>query len=40
VKGDDVTFIALRWSDLLADWAKAPAIAAHAAAITARFGPL
>jgi hypothetical protein len=40
VKGDDVTFIALRWSDLLADWAKAPAIAAHAAALTARFGPL
>jgi hypothetical protein len=40
VKGDDVTFIDLRWSDLLADWAKAPAIAAHAASIRARFGPL
>jgi hypothetical protein len=40
VKGDDVTFIALRWADLLADWAKAPAVAPHAAAINARFGPL
>jgi hypothetical protein len=40
VKGDDVTFIALRWADLLADWAKMPAMADHAAAITARFGPL
>lgn len=40
VKGDDVTFIALRWADLLADWAKAPAMAAHAAAIKDRFGPL
>lgn len=40
VKGDDVTFIALRWSDLLADWAKAPAMTAHAAAIKDRFGPL
>lgn len=40
VKGDDVTFIALRWSDLLADWAQAPAIAPHVAAITSRFGLL
>ena len=40
VKGDDVSFIALRWADLLADWAKIPAVAAHAAAISARFGPL
>lgn len=40
VKGDDATFIALRWADLLADWAKAPAMAAHAAAIKDRFGPL
>lgn len=40
VKGDDVSFVPLRWSDLLADWARMPAMAAHAAAITARFGPL
>jgi hypothetical protein len=40
VKGDDVTFIALRWSDLLADWAKVPALAAHADTIRARFGTL
>ena len=40
VKGDDVSFVALRWSDLLADWAKVPALAAHATAISARFGPL
>lgn len=40
VKGDDVSFVALRWADLLADWAKTPALAAHAAAISARFGPI
>ena len=40
VKGDDVSFVALRWTDLLNDWAKAPALAAHVAAIRARFGPL
>lgn len=40
VKGDDVTFVALRWADLLADWSKIPALRTHATAITARFGPL
>jgi hypothetical protein len=40
VRGDDVTFVALRWSDLLADWAKVPALAAHVDAIRTRFGPL
>jgi hypothetical protein len=40
VKGDDVTFVPLRWADLLADWGNAPASAAHAAAIMAKFGPL
>jgi hypothetical protein len=40
VQGDAVTFVPVRWADLLAEWAKAPALAAHAAAITARFGPL
>ena len=38
VKGDDVTFVPLRWSDLLAQWAKQPALAAHAAAVTGWFG--
>lgn len=40
VKGDAVTFIPLLWADLLAQWAGVPALAAHAAAITARFGAL
>ena len=40
VKGDAVTFVPLRWSDLLAQWAGVPALAAHAAAVQARFGPL
>jgi len=38
VKGQDVTFAPLRWADLLAQWAGVPALADHAAAITARFG--
>lgn len=38
VNGQDVTFAALRWSDLLAQWTGVPALADHAAAITARFG--
>jgi hypothetical protein len=40
VKGDDVSFVALRWADLLAVWAKLPELSAHAAAVSARFGPL
>lgn len=40
VKGDDVTFVALRWTDLLAQWSKTPALAAHAAAVTGWFGGL
>ena len=40
VAGSDVTFVALRWRDLLAQWAATPALAAHAAAIATRFGPL
>lgn len=40
VKGQDVTFAPLRWADLLAQWAASPALAAHAAAIATRFGPL
>jgi hypothetical protein len=40
VRGDDVAFVALRWSDLLAEWSKAPATAAHATAVTGWFGGL
>ncbi len=40
VKGQDVTFAALSWADLLKQWAGVPALADHAAAITARFGVL
>ena len=40
VKGDDVTFVPLRWADLLADWARMPALSAHAATIRDRFGTL
>lgn len=40
VRGDDVTFVSLRWSDLLAQWDAAPTLAAHAAALTGRFGPV
>jgi hypothetical protein len=40
VKGDDVAFVALGWADLLAAWSKAPALAAHAAAVTGWFGGL
>jgi hypothetical protein len=40
VKGDDVTFVALRWADLLAQWSQYPATAAHAAAVTGWFGGL
>lgn len=38
VKGADVTFVPLRWADLLAQWDGVPALAGHAAAIRARFG--
>lgn len=40
IKGDDVAFAAVAWADLLAQWAKAPALAAHAVALKSRFGPL
>lgn len=40
VRGDDVTFAPLRWADLLAAWARVPSLAAHAAGLAARFGPL
>jgi hypothetical protein len=40
VRGDDVAFAAVRWADLLAQWAKTPALTPHATAITARYGAL
>lgn len=40
VKGDDVTFVPLRWADLLAEWAKVPAVAAHALSVQGWFGGL
>jgi hypothetical protein len=40
VKGDDVTFVALTWTDLLAQWAKTPALVAHTAAVKGWFGGL
>lgn len=40
IHGADVTFVPLAWRDLLAQWARLPALAAHAAALSARFGPL
>jgi hypothetical protein len=38
VRGDDVTFVALRWADLLDQWAKDPALFAHATALKGWFG--
>jgi hypothetical protein len=40
VKGDAVTFVPLRWSDLLAQWAREPALFAHATALQGWVGPL
>jgi hypothetical protein len=40
VKGDDVTFVALTWADLLGQWSKTPALAAHTAAVKGWFGGL
>ncbi len=40
VAGDEVVFKALRWGDLLRQWAAVPALAAHAQALSLRFGDL
>jgi hypothetical protein len=40
VKGDDVTFVPLRWADLLRQWSGLGDLAGHAARVTGRFGPL
>lgn len=38
VRGDGVVFVPCLWDRLLADWAKHPALSAHAAAVAQRFG--
>ena len=40
VRGDTVSFVPLAWAELLAQWETHPLLAAHSAAILARFGPL
>lgn len=40
VKGDDVTFVALTWAELLTHWSKTPALVAHTAAVRGWFGGL
>jgi hypothetical protein len=40
VRGDQVAFAPLKWADLVAQWARTPALAPHAAALTDRFGAL
>jgi len=40
VRGDDVTFVTLRWSDLLSQWSREPALFAHATALRGWFGAL
>jgi hypothetical protein len=40
VKGDDVTFVALTWAELLAHWSRNPALVAHTAAVRGWFGGL
>jgi hypothetical protein len=40
VQGSDVVFSAVRWADVLRQWAKTPALSAHSAALTARFGAI
>jgi hypothetical protein len=40
VRGDQVAFARVTWADLVAQWARTPALAPHAAALTDRFGVL
>lgn len=40
VRGDSVTFVPLRWADLLAQWQTKPALADHVAALRGKFGDL
>lgn len=40
VAGDDVVFVPLTWTDLLAQWEAVPDLRAHVGALRARFGDL
>jgi hypothetical protein len=40
VAGDTVSFVPMRWEDLLDQWAKSAKLAAHAGALHDRFGAL
>ncbi|MEO8244220.1 MAG: hypothetical protein ABI832_18095 [bacterium] len=40
VAGDSVTFVPVRWADVLRDWRGVTSLTAHAAQIAARFGAL
>jgi hypothetical protein len=40
VKGDDVTFVALTWAELLTQWSRTPALVTHTAAVRGWFGGL
>jgi hypothetical protein len=40
IRGADVTFVPVPWSAMMSQWSADPRLAAHAAALTARFGPL
>lgn len=40
VAGDTVSFVALRWEDVLDQWAQSPRLASHAGALRQRFGAL
>jgi hypothetical protein len=40
VAEDTVVFVPLRWADLLDQWGREAKLAAHVAALRARFGPL
>lgn len=40
VTGDTVSFVAIRWEDLLGSWEKSAKVAGHVAALRDRFGAL
>ena len=40
IRGDDVAFAPVKWIDVLAQWSRIPALAAHAKAVANTFGPI
>lgn len=40
VHGADVTFVAVKWEELLDQWSSAPKLSRHASAVNTAFGPL